>query len=126
MLESVGLFADPDYGRRRQAAAPAPEPLGNTTIGVVATTASLSKSQANRLAQVAHDGLALAIRPCHTVHDGDTLFALSTRRVDAPDDFPRLCAVVPSVVARAVVNAIKAAQGLAGIPSWREVFGHAG
>lgn len=52
--------------------------LTNTTLVVVATTAQLNKVEANRLAQRAHDGLAIAIRPVHTMHDGDTVFALST------------------------------------------------
>ena len=98
--------------------------MANTTIGVVATTIGLTKAQANRLAQVAHDGLAMAIRPCHTVHDGDTLFALATGVVEAPEEYLRVCAVTPSVVAEAVVNAIQSADSLGGIPSWREVPGH--
>ncbi len=124
VLESVGLFADPAYGRRLPLGQPAPEPLANTTIGVVATTIGLTKARANRLAQVAHDGLAMAIRPCHTVHDGDTLFALATGAVEAPEEYLRVCAVAPSVVAEAVLNAIRSADSLGGIPSWREVFGH--
>jgi L-aminopeptidase/D-esterase-like protein len=53
-------------------------PSSNTTLVVVATNASLTKEQANKLAQVAHDGMALAIRPCHTMSDGDITFALAT------------------------------------------------
>jgi L-aminopeptidase/D-esterase-like protein len=53
---------------------------GNTTIGVVATKARLNKDEAKKLAQAAHDGLAYAIRPCHTTVDGDALFALSLAR----------------------------------------------
>ncbi len=125
VLDSVELLGDPAYGLRPPPSGRVPEPLSNTTIGVVATTARLSGAQANRLAQVSHDGLAMAIRPCHTLHDGDTLFALATGAVEASDQFNRLCAVAPSVVARAVVNAVRSAESLAGIPSWREVYGHA-
>ena len=50
----------------------------NTTIGVVATNAPLTKEQANKVASVAHDGLAMAVRPAHTISDGDTMFALAT------------------------------------------------
>src|SRR5690606_21146521 len=50
---------------------------GNTTLAVVATNAPLSREQANRLASMAHDGLARAIRPAHTMHDGDTVFVLA-------------------------------------------------
>ncbi len=80
----------------------------NTTIGIVATDACLTKEQANRLATVAHDGLAWSIRPVHTMMDGDTLFALSCgqRRVD----FTALCAAAAEVVARAVSNAVRHAH----------------
>jgi hypothetical protein len=50
----------------------------NTVIGVVATNAGLTKDEANKVAQMAHDGLARAVRPAHTLFDGDTIFALST------------------------------------------------
>jgi L-aminopeptidase/D-esterase-like protein len=63
-----------------------PMPGTNTTIGVVATNATLSKAQAKRLAMSAHDGLARTIRPAHTTLDGDTLFALATcTETAAPD-----------------------------------------
>lgn len=55
-----------------------------TTIGVIATDASLTKAQANKLATMAHDGLARCIRPVHTMTDGDTLFALATGAAGAP------------------------------------------
>jgi L-aminopeptidase/D-esterase-like protein len=61
----------------------------NTTIGVIATDAVLTKVQANRLATVAHDGLARAINPVHTMSDGDTLFALATGRVPLEGNAPR-------------------------------------
>ena len=77
----------------------------NTTIGVVATNAKLSKEQANKLASISHDGLALAIRPVHTMVDGDTMFALSTDQVQG--DMISIGAAAVEVTARAVVNAIK-------------------
>src|SRR5690606_33343923 len=58
---------------------------GHTTIGVVATNARLDKARARKVAQMAHDGLARAIRPSHTLFDGDTLFALSTGQVEADE-----------------------------------------
>ena len=83
----------------------------NTTIGVIATDAPLSKARAQRLAGAGHDGLARAIRPVHTMSDGDTLFALATGH--APTiDFNVLCAMAGEAVARACVNAVRAAQGL--------------
>jgi len=80
----------------------------NTTIGVVATDAVLTKSQAKRMATCAHDGLARTIRPVHTQMDGDTVFALGTGRVDADVNQIQLCAAAAEVMARAVVNALTA------------------
>lgn len=70
--------------REHLAATAAPAPL-NTTIGVVATTVALSRPEAGRLAQSAHDGLARAIRPAHALVDGDTIFGLSTGRHSLTD-----------------------------------------
>ena len=83
----------------------------NTTIGVVATDAPLTKAQCQRLAGAGHDGLARAIRPVHTMSDGDTLFALSTGMAGALD-FNVLCTMAGEAVARACVNAVRAAQGV--------------
>ena len=55
----------------------------NTVIGVVATNGRLNKAQANKVAQMAHDGLARAVNPAHTMFDGDTIFALATGHVDS-------------------------------------------
>jgi L-aminopeptidase/D-esterase-like protein len=101
-------------------AAPTPE---NTTLAVVATNARLTKTQANRLATVAHDGFARTIWPAHTRADGDTIFVLATGEVeiDAPRYMP-LEAMATLAVERAVLNGVTAAQGLAGTPSaaeWR-------
>lgn len=79
----------------------------NTTIGVLMTDARLSKEQANRLATVAHDGIARAVRPAHTMYDGDTLFCMATGAVDAPYD--ALEARAADVVARAVADGVRAA-----------------
>ena len=76
----------------------------NTTIGVIATDAALSREQCNRLARVAQDGLALSIRPVHTLNDGDTLFALSTGR--AAGDFNQICVAAVEVLRRAVLRAV--------------------
>jgi len=89
----------------------------NTTLGVVATNVTLTKAEATKVAQMAHDGLARAIRPVHTPWDGDTVFALSTRAVTI--DAPTLVvgAVAAEVVARAIVRAVFEATGLPGLPS---------
>lgn len=83
-----------------------PAPGSNTTIGVVAVDCKLTKEQANRLADVSHDGLARTIRPVHTQMDGDTMFALGTGRVEAEVNFVKLCAAAAEVTARAIANAL--------------------
>jgi L-aminopeptidase/D-esterase-like protein len=87
-----------------------------TTIGIVATDAALSKAQANKLASMAHDGLARTIQPVHTMTDGDTLFALATGRSGRGGDLTLLGALAAEVTARAVLNAVRAATGLASPP----------
>jgi L-aminopeptidase/D-esterase-like protein len=93
----------------------------NTTIGVVATNARLTKEQACKLAVHAHDGLALAVRPCHTMGDGDLFFALATGAASQPADVDRLGAAAVLAVSQAIVTAVREATGLAGIPSAQEV-----
>ena len=78
----------------------------NTTIGVVATDAVISKTLAKRMVTCAHDGLARTIRPVHTQMDGDTLFALGTGKAEAEANAFQLCAAAAEVMARAVVNAV--------------------
>lgn len=97
-------------------------PIGtSTTLGVVATNAALDKAQANRLATVAHDGLARAIRPAHTLGDGDTIFALATGELSlSPSQHSALQALAVQAVERAVLRAVLEARGLAGVPSARE------
>jgi L-aminopeptidase/D-esterase-like protein len=96
-------------------------PGTNTTIGVVATNAALTKAQANFLARVSHDGLALTIRPCHTTRDGDTLFAMATGEVSSDIDLVGLGAAAVEVVARSVLRAVRTATGLGGVPSLKEL-----
>jgi len=91
----------------------------NTVVGVVATNARLSKEEANKVAQMAHNGLARAVRPAHTMFDGDTLFALATGSIEA--DVNTVGAYAAEVVAEAIVRAIKAAEGVAGLPAWRDL-----
>ncbi|MET4577764.1 P1 family peptidase [Ottowia thiooxydans] len=84
----------------------------NTTIGVVATDASLTKAQAQRLAGAGHDGLARAIHPVHTLYDGDTLFALGTGQVAHSPGLNVLAVMATEAVALACANAMRAAEGL--------------
>ena len=99
----------------------ASEPLSNTTIGVVATDATLTKEEANWLARISHDGLALSIRPCHTSRDGDTMFALATNRRHPPGDLTSIGAAAVEVTAQAVLRAVETATGIGGIPSVSEL-----
>lgn len=85
---------------------------GNTTIGVIATDAVLNKSQAHRLAQMGHNGLARTIRPVHTPWDGDTLFALGTGQSGVAADMMLLSTLASEVTALAVLNAVASAKGL--------------
>jgi L-aminopeptidase/D-esterase-like protein len=96
-----------------------PPPGSNTTIGVIATNARLTKEQSNRLATVGHDGIARAIRPAHTSADGDTLFALATGGLELPEraGLRALETFAPLVVERAIVKAVRAATSLGGVPS---------
>jgi L-aminopeptidase/D-esterase-like protein len=83
-------------------------PGGNTTIGAIVTDAKLTTDQANRLATVGHDGIARAVRPAHTMFDGDTLFSLATCVHAAPYD--AIEAVATDVVAAAIAAGVRAAQ----------------
>lgn len=101
-------------------------PKLNTTIGVVATDALLTKAQAKRLALAGHDGIARAIRPAHMPMDGDTLFAMATGEHGtgaAVDDIGMslLSAVAANTVERAIMHAVLAAESAFGVQSWREV-----
>lgn len=86
----------------------------NTTIGVVATNAAMNKEDITKIAQMAHDGLAMSIRPVHTLHDGDTIFALSTGDKEAQltnakpqhADVTTLGAIAADIMAKTVVRAV--------------------
>ncbi|MEA1978701.1 MAG: P1 family peptidase [Chloroflexota bacterium] len=93
---------------------------GNTVIGVVATNAQLTKEEVNKVAQMAHDGIARAIRPAHTMLDGDTLFALSTGGKNV--DVNIVGAYAAEVVAEAIVRAVWAAESLGGLPAARDLI----
>jgi L-aminopeptidase/D-esterase-like protein len=93
----------------------------NSTIGVVATNARLSREQAYRLAVMAHDGLSRTVRPAHTPVDGDVFFSLATGATEAPVDLITLGALAARAVERAIVRAVREARGLAGVPSLAEL-----
>lgn len=119
----------------RSAAAPAaaPAPL-NTTIGVIATSAALDPAEASKLASVGHDGLARAIRPAHSMFDGDTVFALATGRhelagptgrfrdpASRPAQLNRLLAAGAACFASACTDAVVHARSIGGVPSYRDL-----
>ncbi|HEX6703686.1 MAG TPA: P1 family peptidase [Albitalea sp.] len=95
-------------------------PGAATTLGVIATDARLTKSQANKLAQMGHDGLARTISPVHTSADGDTLFALATGASDTSIDLTVLGTMAAEVVAVAVLRAVQAAESLPTLPAARD------
>ncbi|TDM09379.1 MAG: hypothetical protein C4K60_08900 [Ideonella sp. MAG2] len=92
----------------------------NTTIGVVATDAVMSKVQMQRLATMAHDGLARTVNPIHTGFDGDVMFSLATGTANTTLEPTVLGSLAAEVTAMAVVEAIRAASSLPGIPAHRE------
>jgi L-aminopeptidase/D-esterase-like protein len=96
----------------------------NTTIGVLATDAALTKAQCARLAVAGHDGIARAIRPAHTMVDGDTVFGLSCADGEEAGlaAFQALLGVAADVFSRAIAHAVLAASGRPGAPSYRDVF----
>jgi len=104
-------------------------PGANTTIGVVATNAALSKAEAGRIAIMAQDGVARAIRPAHTPFDGDTVFVLATGSYALAEKRPLaiawLGAIAADCVARAIARAVHAADRLGQWPAWRDGRGGA-
>lgn len=93
----------------------------NTTIGVVATDAQLDKAQVTKLAQMSHDGLARSINPVHTPSDGDVMFALATGGAGRGADLSWLGALAAEVTALAVLDAVRSATGLPGLPAASEL-----
>jgi len=94
---------------------------GNTTIGIVATNAVLTKSQAAKLASMAQDGYGRTMRPAHSMFDGDTIFTLATGHVEA--DLSVLGLLSARVMERAVVSAVKNARSLFGLKCWADLAG---
>jgi len=87
----------------------------NTVIGVIATNAKLDKNETNKIAQMAHNGLARTIRPAHTMFDGDTIFALATGKKNA--DVNIVGAFAAEVMTEAVLRGVQAAKSVAGLPA---------
>jgi L-aminopeptidase/D-esterase-like protein len=132
VVNAVGDIFDPQTGHLVAGEYHSPEqdpevsnPFGNSTLAVVATNASLSKEWTNKVAQMAHNGLAQAIRPVHTLFDGDTVFALAlgpeTQTLSDPAlmgaQISMIGAAAASTLARAVVKAVRSATALHGVPA---------
>ncbi len=96
-------------------------PGQNTTIGVVATNAALTKAQATKVAQMAHDGFARAISPAHTPADGDTVFALATGTLAGETEVAIVGALAAEAMADAIVRAAREATGIPGYPAARDL-----
>ena len=115
---AAATFGTGDAAAPADARSAAPGPGEQTTLGVVATDARLSREQANRLAEVAHNGLARAIWPAHTQVDGDVIFVLATgERELSPPEYMALEALGTTAVERAVVRGVARARGHRSIPA---------
>jgi L-aminopeptidase/D-esterase-like protein len=97
------------------------QPGAHTTIGIVVTNASLTKSEATKVAQMAHDGLARTINPVHTAADGDTIFAAATGASSVRVDVTTIGALGAEAMARAVNRAVRSAVGIPGLPAHRDL-----
>jgi L-aminopeptidase/D-esterase-like protein len=127
----IGLEMDGEFGIQCERAVKLPalaegSPTKNTTIGLVATDAVLSKVQAKKMAQMAHDGMARAIRPSHTLFDGDTVFCLASGKKELPEApgffaspqaqaFNELGHAAANCMSRAIISGILSARSLAGM-----------
>ena len=100
---------------------PAPRAGENTTIGLVATNARLTKTEINRVAAMADDGFARAINPSHTTVDGDTVFSLATGRWQGEANVSLIGALAAEAMAEAIVRAVSKAESLNGVPAAREL-----
>jgi len=100
---------------------PGPRAGENTTIGIVATNAKLAKVEAQKMAQMAHDGFARAISPTHTPSDGDTIFSIATGAWEGEANVSIIGALAAEAMADAIVRAATEAESLAGVPSAREL-----
>lgn len=96
-----------------------PLPKGNTTIGCIVTNAKLDKAQCTKVAGIAHDGYARAIRPVHTMSDGDTIFVMANGRVEVQTDIVGILAT--DCMAKAINQAVKSAVSAYGLLAWQDL-----
>jgi L-aminopeptidase/D-esterase-like protein len=98
-----------------------PEQGTNTTIGIVATNAKLTKDEATKVAQMAHDGYGRGINPTHTPFDGDTIFCMATGTSSAHVMTGAIGALAADVMATAIMRSATQCEGIAGYPAWRDL-----
>ena len=113
--DTIALITDPNFKK------PIPTTPTNTTIGVIATNVNLTKEQVNKLASSGQNGLALSVRPAHTMGDGDCIFALATGEHKKVPNMVRLGAAATLCVSLAILRAIENAKGLGSIPSVKDL-----
>ena len=116
-----GRTLEDPFALVRRGVLPVSRLLENTSIGVVVTNAKLTKAQARRVAEMAHDGLARAIVPAHTPSDGDTLFAMGTGSFGRDTNVSVVGQLAAEAVSDAILRAVRLAKGLPGFPSATEL-----
>ncbi len=119
LTENKKTFADTMSFLRNYPLRSAGNVSKNTTIGVIATNAKLTKAGATKVAIMAQDGYARTINPSHTLFDGDTIFCMATGEVDAGVNV--VGAIAAEVMAKAIINAVKNAESLFGLKSYRDI-----
>jgi L-aminopeptidase/D-esterase-like protein len=133
----IGLELNGEFGTQGQRAikptpVPNTDPIRNTTIGVIATDADLTKAHCRKIAQMAHDGMARAIRPSHTMFDGDTIFCMATGQKRLPATGGSFTAgkarsineighAAANCLSRAIMGAVLNAESLAGMTAFRDL-----
>jgi len=95
----------------------AERPAENTTLGLIATNAKITKAQARKIAEMAHDGFARTIVPAHTMNDGDTIFAMGTGAFTGETNITILGGLAAETMSDAILRAVRAAKGLPGYPA---------
>lgn len=121
VLNPDDTFADARVLLRTGARRQRSRPGENTTIGVVATNARLTKAETTKVAMMADDGYARAISPAHTPNDGDTIFALATGRFDGEVDVSTIGALAAEAMADALLAAVREATGAGGVKAIRDL-----
>lgn len=125
-LNPDDTFADARRILRSGMSRQRPRPAENTTIGLVATNAKLTKAQVTKMAMMADDGYARAISPAHTMGDGDTIFALATGKFEGEVDASMIGALAAEAMADALLAAVREATGAGGVKAIRDLKPPAG